>query len=77
MHHIDYGLGLLRARALDGWPRDDVVELAAIYGRLVAEGELAGYEVKRRFYEIGSPEGLQELDALLSRNLTQNRKAQK
>ena len=77
MHHIDYGLGLLRARALDGWPRDDVVELAAIYGRLVAEDELAGYEVKRRFYEIGSPEGLQELAALLSRNLTQNRKAQK
>jgi NDP-sugar pyrophosphorylase family protein len=65
MHHIDYGLGLLRARALDDWPRDDVVDLAAIYGRLVAEDELAGYEVKQRFYEIGSPEGLKELDALL------------
>jgi NDP-sugar pyrophosphorylase family protein len=65
MQHIDYGLGLLRARALDGWPRDGVVDLAAIYGRLVAEGQLAGYEVKNRFYEIGSPEGLKELDALL------------
>jgi prepilin-type processing-associated H-X9-DG protein len=74
MHHIDYGLGLLRARACDGWPRNDVVELAAIYGRLIAEGELAGFEVKQRFYEIGSPEGLKELDALLSRNLAQKRK---
>lgn len=65
MHHIDYGLGLLRARALDGWPRGDVVDLAAIYGRLIAEDELAGFEVKQRFYEIGSPEGLKALDALL------------
>jgi len=65
MHHIDYGLGLLRARALDGWPRDDVVDLAAVYGRLVAQNQLAGYEVKQRFYEIGSPAGLRELDGLL------------
>jgi NDP-sugar pyrophosphorylase family protein len=65
MHHIDYGLGLLRARALDGWPRDETVDLAAVYGRLVAQDELAGYEVKQRFYEIGSPAGLRELDGLL------------
>lgn len=67
MQHIDYGLGLLRAPALAGWPRDEVVDLAAIYGRLVAQGELSGYEVKERFYEIGSPTGLRELDALLRR----------
>ena len=65
MHHIDYGLGMLRSSALDGWPRDEVVDLAAVYGRLVAMNELAGYETKQRFYEIGSPAGLQELDALL------------
>jgi NDP-sugar pyrophosphorylase family protein len=65
MHHIDYGLGLLHARALDGWPRDEAVDLAAVYGRLVAERQLAGYEIKQRFYEIGSPAGLQELDTLL------------
>ena len=65
MHHIDYGLGLLRSHALDGWPREEVVDLAAIYSRLVADRELAGFEVKQRFYEIGSRAGLQELDALL------------
>ena len=65
MHYIDYGLGLLHACALDGWPRDEAVDLAAVYGRLVANRELAGYEVKQRFYEIGSPTGLQELDELL------------
>ncbi len=66
MHHIDYGLGLLRAEVLRAWPRDTVVDLADVYGRLVAAGQLAGYEARQRFYEIGSPAGLQELDALLS-----------
>jgi NDP-sugar pyrophosphorylase family protein len=65
MHHIDYGLGLLRAHALDGWPRDAVVDLAEVYKRLVAEKQLCGCEIKQRFYEIGSHAGLAELDALL------------
>ncbi len=68
MQHIDYGLGLLRTDALAGWPRDAVVDLADVYGRLVARGELAGYEVKQRFYEIGSAGGLRELDELLRLN---------
>lgn len=65
MHHIDYGLGLLRAQALAAWPRNAVVDLADVYGRLVAERQLAGYEIRQRFYEIGSHAGLNELDALL------------
>ena len=65
MHHIDYGLGAFRAAAFDGFPRDTVVDLADVQKALVARSELAGYEVKERFYEIGSPEGLQELDQLL------------
>jgi NDP-sugar pyrophosphorylase family protein len=67
MHHIDYGLGVLRADVLRAWPSDEVVDLADVYSRLVARSELAGYEVKQRFYEIGSPEGLRELDARLRR----------
>lgn len=65
MHHIDYGLGLLRKEALGVFPRDEFVDLAAVYGRLVSAGQLAGYEVKKRFYEIGSHSGLDELDQLL------------
>ena len=65
MRHIDYGLGVFRAAAFAGCPRDAVVDLAAVQADLCARGELAGYEVKERFYEIGSPAGLNELDALL------------
>ena len=65
MQHIDYGLGLLRSSALDSWPRNEVIDLADIYRRLVEMDELAGYEVRQRFYEIGSPAGLKELDQIL------------
>lgn len=65
MHHIDYGLGVFRAAAFDGFARDAVVDLAAVQQALVARRQLAGYEMKERFFEIGSHEGLNELDALL------------
>lgn len=65
MRHIDYGLSLFRAAAFDGYPRDAVIDLATVQTDLVRRGELAGYEMKQRFYEIGSHAGLQELDQLL------------
>jgi len=65
MHHIDYGLGVFRPAAFDEFPRDTVVDLAVVQKSLVARSQLAGFEIKERFYEIGSHEGLSELDALL------------
>jgi NDP-sugar pyrophosphorylase family protein len=65
MKHIDYGLGLFRAGAFASCPRDAIVDLADVQTALCQQSRLAGYEVKRRFYEIGSPAGLQELDRLL------------
>lgn len=73
MRHIDYGLGLFRAGAFAGLPRDAAVDLAAVQADLVRRGELAGYEMNERFYEIGSHAGLEELDALLRQ--TPERKA--
>lgn len=67
MYHIDYGLGVLHARAFDGWPQDTPIDLADIYHKLSLEKQLAGYEVKKRFYEIGSHTGLAELNALLKK----------
>ena len=53
--------------AFAGFPREAVVDLAEVQKALVARGELAGYEIPERFYEIGSPAGLAELDRLLRR----------
>jgi NDP-sugar pyrophosphorylase family protein len=68
MHHIDYGLGVFHATAFDAFPRDAVVDLAEVQKSLVARQQLAGYEIGQRFYEIGSHEGLEELDRLLRNN---------
>ncbi len=67
MRHIDYGLGVFRGAAFSDFPRDAVVDLADVQKSLVARGELTGYEVTQRFYEIGSHAGLAELDRLLRR----------
>ena len=65
MQHIDYGLGFLRSRALAERPEGVPFDLADVYQDLVRKRELAGYEVNQRFYEIGSPRGLAELDSML------------
>jgi NDP-sugar pyrophosphorylase family protein len=36
-----------------------------VYGDLVEAGQLGGFEVKQRFYEIGTPNGLRETDEML------------
>jgi NDP-sugar pyrophosphorylase family protein len=66
MKHIDYGLGVLRASALAGYPEGAPFDLALVYQELAAAGELAAYEVHSRFYEIGTPQGLEETRAHLS-----------
>jgi NDP-sugar pyrophosphorylase family protein len=65
MTHIDYGLGAFSREALMEQPTGVPFDLADVYGELCARGELAAYEVKRRFYEIGSISGLTETRALL------------
>jgi NDP-sugar pyrophosphorylase family protein len=60
MEHIDYGLGVLQASVLERYPADQVLDLATVYRDLLVKDQLAGYEVSQRFYEIGSPAGLQE-----------------
>lgn len=66
MRHIDYGLGVLTESALAPFRDDEPFDLAAVYTRLLAAGELAAFEVFERFYEIGSPEGLEETRAFLA-----------
>jgi NDP-sugar pyrophosphorylase family protein len=65
MRHIDYGLSLFKRAAFDPYPVGQPFDLAEVMGRLVDEKQLSGYEVRERFYEIGSPAGLAELETIL------------
>jgi NDP-sugar pyrophosphorylase family protein len=66
MHHIDYGLSLFQAAAFNAYSPEEPFDLATVLRGLLREKQLAGYEVTERFYEIGSPEGLAELEKLFS-----------
>jgi MurNAc alpha-1-phosphate uridylyltransferase len=59
-HYVDYGLSALRADVLAGYPTGRKFDLSTVFADLIAGGQMAGYEVADRFYEIGSPAGLAE-----------------
>jgi NDP-sugar pyrophosphorylase family protein len=65
MHYIDYGLGLLQSAALQAYPAGELFDLSIVYNYLSTKGELAGYEVFERFYEIGSYQGIVDTQAYL------------
>ena len=65
MHYIDYGLGLLQGAALQAYPARQSFDLSKVYNDLSLAGELAGYEVFERFYEIGSHKGIADTQAYL------------
>ncbi len=65
MRYIDYGLGILTAEVLARESAERPFDLSDVYAVLATSGRLAGYEVTRRFYEIGTPAGLAETDQYL------------
>jgi N-acetyl-alpha-D-muramate 1-phosphate uridylyltransferase len=65
MNYIDYGIAVLSHKIFASWAGSEVYDLAQLYVWLVKTGQMAGYEVQERFYEIGSEQGLAELDELL------------
>ena len=60
MKHIDYGLGIFYKRAFDPWRSSGKFDLAEVYELLVKQEQLAGHEITKRFYEIGSKQGFEE-----------------
>ncbi len=64
MQWIDYGLGGLRAEAVD-LIGTDTAELPDLYRELSSRSELFGFAATERFYEIGTPGSLAETSAFL------------
>lgn len=59
--YIDYGLSAFRrAAVIEKIPANQKIDLADVFYDLSIRGEVAGYEATDRFYEIGSPEGLED-----------------
>jgi MurNAc alpha-1-phosphate uridylyltransferase len=68
MCFVDYGLSALSRTVVEHEvPEDTECDLAGLYGTLSRQERLGGFEVHDRFYEIGSPQGLRDLEQRLSR----------
>jgi MurNAc alpha-1-phosphate uridylyltransferase len=65
--YIDFGLSLVSRDVFLPYREGEAIDLSAIWRDLSLRGQLAAFEVSERFYEIGSPHGLRETDAHLSR----------
>jgi len=50
----------------------EVADLSTLLNRLSVQGKLRGHEVFERFYEIGSPQGLEEFEELVRGQLSRS-----
>jgi NDP-sugar pyrophosphorylase family protein len=67
--HIDYGATALRRSIIAALPEATPSALDAIQRDLAARGRLRAYGARERFYEVGSPNGLLELEEQLEEQL--------
>jgi MurNAc alpha-1-phosphate uridylyltransferase len=65
LDHIDYGATALRRGVVTALPEGQPYGLDAVQRDLAARKRLRACMARERFYEIGSPDGLSELDRLL------------
>jgi len=66
MTYINMGLSVLRREALAGLQRGRPASLQELYAPLIARRQLRAWETSQRFYEIGSPAGLEEFRRLVA-----------
>ena len=60
MIYIDYGVSIIRKKALKIIPLNRFFSTSDFFSLLVEKNELSALEVKKRFYHIGTPEALEE-----------------
>ena len=67
MDWINYGVTALKREALALIPEGEVCDEETFYGSLIKREELLAFEVKERFYEIGTPTSLSEFEAFIGK----------
>jgi NDP-sugar pyrophosphorylase family protein len=68
MRHIDYGLSYFNSNAFKTYPKGEFFDLSNMCSDLVKQKKISGFEVKQRFYEIGSVRGIEDFASYLERH---------
>ena len=69
MVYIDCGAVIFHKEVLQLIPENHFYSLEELFLRLIEKEQLLAFEVKERFYEIGSPQGLKDFEAFIQRRL--------
>lgn len=69
MVYIEYGANIFRKEVLEMIPENQFYSLDDLFPILIDKEELIAFEVKERFYEIGSPQGLKEFENFIRRGV--------
>ena len=67
MKYIDYGISIYRKEVLKYLPKNQVCDLTKLQQVLIKKRQLLAYPAEKRFYQIGSPDGLEELKNYIKR----------
>lgn len=66
MQFVDYGISVWQRNIVESMvQKGAAVDLADMFLALSGSGQLAGFAAHERFYEIGSPQGLNDLESRL------------
>jgi len=65
LQYIDYGLSFFRRERVRAELPSGYSDLSVLFNKLSLHGELAGYEIHERFYEIGSLSGVADFTAYI------------
>lgn len=76
MVYIDYGANVFDRRVLNLIPEDEPYQMEDLFPRLIEKGDLLAFEVKERFYEIGSLRGLADFTRFVRAGLNEGVAAQ-
>lgn len=66
MEHLDYGINILRKSIFKKWPDGIHFDLSEVFTELIEKDEVSAFEVFKRFYEIGSIQGIKETEEYLN-----------
>lgn len=64
--YINEGLSVLRREALKSLTVEKACSLQQFFQPLIADGQLLALETRQRFFEVGSPPGLEEFERLVA-----------
>ena len=67
MVYIDYGVTAFRKEALRMVPENQCYGLEDLFPQLIEKKELLAFAVKNRFYEVGSPKGLEDFEKYMEK----------